>query len=315
MAEDWLADVRRYAPDADENVVAAIVRHCGIALQSRDASLVSFSDPAETARVRESFLKKKLGLTHDDAELDAAIASVGERMKADHTKNRVTVYYLLTEHFDLFALFGGTRRGVAGLAAGAAGLAALAPASASAAEAAAPAGRDDDGFLATGCLTLVVGAGAVILAAIVALWADKPAPEAAPAPAAVAAAPAAAPAPAIPEGAGVIASTRADKPMLTVYFDVGKADLHADFAAAAAPLLAYLEANPGASVQISGYNDPTGNAALNAELSKNRAQGVQAGLVDLGLDATRTDLVKPDDTTRTDVTAEEARRVEVTIVD
>ena len=47
MAEDWYADVKKYVPGADTNVVAAIVRYCGIALQNRDSSLVSFSDPAE----------------------------------------------------------------------------------------------------------------------------------------------------------------------------------------------------------------------------------------------------------------------------
>ena len=62
MAQDWLADVRRYDANADEAIVAGIVRHCGIALRSRDASLVSFSDSAETDRVRESFCKKKLAL-------------------------------------------------------------------------------------------------------------------------------------------------------------------------------------------------------------------------------------------------------------
>lgn len=96
---DWAADVKTYAPDADDAVIAGIVRHCGIALQSRDGSLVSFSDKSETDRVRESFLKKKLALTADDASLDAAVAEVGERLKGDRTKNRVTVYYLLAEKF------------------------------------------------------------------------------------------------------------------------------------------------------------------------------------------------------------------------
>lgn len=100
MAEDWLSDVQKYASDADPEHVAGIVRYCGIALRNRDSSLVSFSSPEETARVRNNFLKKKLALDHDDSTLDAAIASVGDRMKADRTKNRVTVYYLLAEHFD-----------------------------------------------------------------------------------------------------------------------------------------------------------------------------------------------------------------------
>jgi hypothetical protein len=105
MAEDWLADVHKYAPAADPEDVAGIVRYCGIALRNRDSSLVSFSSPEETARVRENFLKKKLALDHDDSSLDEAIASIGERMKADRTRNRVTVYYLLAEHFDKLPTF------------------------------------------------------------------------------------------------------------------------------------------------------------------------------------------------------------------
>lgn len=105
MATDWAKHVRKYAPDADEAVIAGIVRHCGIALRNGDSALVSFSDPAELERVRKNFLKKKLGLTHADDALDSAIATVGARMKSDRSKNRVTVYYLLAEaqgKLDLF---------------------------------------------------------------------------------------------------------------------------------------------------------------------------------------------------------------------
>ncbi|MFZ4748822.1 MAG: DUF2853 family protein, partial [Sphingomonas sp.] len=88
MAKDWASDVRKYAPDADDGVIAGIVRYCGIALQNVDSSLVAFSDPEELARVRNNFLKKKCGLTDPDDVLDAAIAEVGDRMRADRTKNR-----------------------------------------------------------------------------------------------------------------------------------------------------------------------------------------------------------------------------------
>lgn len=103
--QDWLADVLRYAPNANGDAVAGIVRHCGIALRNRDSSMVSFSDPKELGRVRDRFLKKKLALDHSDGELDQAIAGVGNAMKADRTKNRVTVYYLLADHFDKLAMF------------------------------------------------------------------------------------------------------------------------------------------------------------------------------------------------------------------
>lgn len=105
MAEDWAVDVKKYVPAADAGVIAGIVRYCGIALQSRDASLVAFSDKEEIARVRNNFLKKKLALTQPDAELDKAIAAVGDRMKTDRTKNRVTVYYLLADHFGKLSAF------------------------------------------------------------------------------------------------------------------------------------------------------------------------------------------------------------------
>ncbi len=96
MAEDWAVDVKKYVPDANEKAIAGIVRHCGIALHNRDSSLVAFSDKEEVNRVKDHFLKKKLALTLPDAEIDQALHAVGEKMKADHSKNRVTVYYLLS---------------------------------------------------------------------------------------------------------------------------------------------------------------------------------------------------------------------------
>lgn len=106
MAQDWLENVRQYVPDCDEAAVAGIVRYCGIALQTRDSSLVSFGDAAEVGRVRDNFLRKKLGRTESDADLDAAIRAVGETMKDESFRSRVTVYYLLAQRFDQLSAFG-----------------------------------------------------------------------------------------------------------------------------------------------------------------------------------------------------------------
>lgn len=95
----WNENVRKYVTQPDDKAIDGIVRHCGIALQSRDGALVAFSDKEEVARLRESFLKRKLGLTRPDTELDQAIAAVAEQMKGDRAKDRVTVYYLLADHF------------------------------------------------------------------------------------------------------------------------------------------------------------------------------------------------------------------------
>lgn len=367
MAEDWLADVRKYVADADEAVVSKIVAYLGIALRNRDSSLVSFSDPKETDRVRENFLKKKLGLTDDDATLDAAIAGVGERMKEDRTKNRVTVYYLLAQHFGLLSLFGGAA-GAAGAAAGlaavgglngdadrdndtasavplaAAGLAgasaipaaAAPPPAASPAPAPAPApaaaspqtaysGGDGEseksgGMGWLGWLLLLLVLAALLFfglrycskqEAAVAPATDQAAISETVAPAEGTAVPA--PAAAIPEGAGVVAADREGKPMLTVYFDTGKSEVSNDLTTAAASVKAYLGSNPAATLAVSGYNDPTGNAAANAELSKNRAQSVKAALEKLGIAADKVVLEKPAETTTTGADNSAARRVEVTV--
>ncbi|MCB1526522.1 MAG: DUF2853 family protein [Hyphomicrobiaceae bacterium] len=98
MSTDHIDDVKRYASGANEKAVAGIVKHLGIALKSKDASLVSCSSKEELARVHESWCKKKLGQA-DDAAIDAAIKEVCEKMKADKQKKRVTFYYLLAEKF------------------------------------------------------------------------------------------------------------------------------------------------------------------------------------------------------------------------
>ena len=73
---DYSADVAKYTSNVNEAAVKAIVKYCGIALQNRDSSLVSGSDPKELATVRDGFAAKKLGLTAEAA--DAGIAKVAE---------------------------------------------------------------------------------------------------------------------------------------------------------------------------------------------------------------------------------------------
>ncbi len=354
--KDWAADVKRYVPDADERVITKIVNYCGIALRSRDASMVSFTDKAETDRVREKFCKKKLALEDPDDVIDAAIAKVGERMSDTNFRNRVTVYYLLAEHFDKLALFGGASA-AAGTsatvvpivplaavgaaeaapapapaeapAAAPAAVAAPAPASAPAAlppgtrgvytlRSTAPAGSGGagDGFagiaMAAFAGMAVIMIGAAIAGSYIAGRFDRdppPPPAAAPAPVE----PAAPVAPVIPEGAGIVSEVVEGRPKVSVYFDVAKTDIAPDFAAAVAPVKAWLDANPADRVQLSGFSDPTGDAAANAELAKSRAQAVSAALTEQGVAADRVDLVKPEDSSDEAVDLAGARRVEITV--
>lgn len=94
---EYLEKVKKYVSSPDEAAVDGIVKHLGIALRSKDASLVSCSSKDELARVRDSWLKKKLALEGSDEELDKSIKEICEKVKADRQKDRVTFYYLLAE--------------------------------------------------------------------------------------------------------------------------------------------------------------------------------------------------------------------------
>jgi len=73
MAQDWTADVKKYVSSADDGAIKGIIKHCGIALKNKDSSFVSCTDKSERDRVRDSFLKKKLGLQESDGDLDKAV--------------------------------------------------------------------------------------------------------------------------------------------------------------------------------------------------------------------------------------------------
>ena len=56
---EYLEDVQRYDSGANDETVAKIVKHLGIALRGRDSSLVSCTDTSELDRVREKWSMKK----------------------------------------------------------------------------------------------------------------------------------------------------------------------------------------------------------------------------------------------------------------
>ena len=292
MAEDWYADVRKYAPGANADVVAAIVRYCGIALQNRDSSLVSFSDAQEVGRVRENYLKKKLGLTNSDAELNQAIADVGDRMKGDPTKNRVTVYYLLADHFRKLSLFGGAdtvaaapgpaaasrpvdvQPSVVGAGAGVGAAAATAQTfAARPAAAAAP---------SSGLMRWLPWLVLLLLVLLLLWWFMGRGPRPTPVVDAPAAPVAAAPA---VEPVAPVVTTPAIVPGLpqNVYFDTGSAVVTSDGTKAITAALDEIKKDAGAKIAITGYTDKTGDQTANEDLAKNRAVAVRDALTAAGI--------------------------------
>jgi outer membrane protein OmpA-like peptidoglycan-associated protein len=123
------------------------------------------------------------------------------------------------------------------------------------------------------------------------------------------------PTPAIPTGSGVLSSMLEGRPVLRVYFDVGKSDVTKDLSNAASGIRDYVGAHPATTVVVAGYNDPTGNAAANAALSKRRAEEVSKALQATGIPAASIKLVKPANTTGTGDTNAQSRRVDVTVTE
>jgi hypothetical protein len=90
---DYSEDVKKYTSNVNAAAVQSIVKYCGIALRGKDSQFVAMTDAAEVKRVVDGFCAKKLGLDAKTAE--EAVLAAGQKMKADKTKHRVTVYYLV----------------------------------------------------------------------------------------------------------------------------------------------------------------------------------------------------------------------------
>ncbi|MDH4416869.1 MAG: OmpA family protein [Acidovorax sp.] len=131
-------------------------------------------------------------------------------------------------------------------------------------------------------------------------------------PAATAVASSAPAAPAADAAAAVAdeASVRVENGVVKFYFATAKADLAGGANEALADVVKGVA--EGKKAVVSGFHDATGDAALNAELAKQRAFAVRDALKALGVAEDKIELKKPEETTASGSNAE-ARRVEVAL--
>jgi hypothetical protein len=92
---DYKENAAKYTGSVNETALRSIIKFCGIALKGEDSQYVSMTDDAEIMRVVNGFAAKKLGI--DEAATRAGLKAVHEKMKAEKSKMRTTVYYLLAE--------------------------------------------------------------------------------------------------------------------------------------------------------------------------------------------------------------------------
>ncbi|WP_062366188.1 OmpA family protein [Variovorax paradoxus] len=112
----------------------------------------------------------------------------------------------------------------------------------------------------------------------------------------------------IPDGASI----RVADGVVNFYFATGSADLAPGAAEALAAVIKGVES--GRKAVVSGFHDTTGDAAINEQLAKKRAETVRDVLVGLGVPAGKVDLQRPAVTAGSGNDAQ-ARRVEVKLVD
>jgi outer membrane protein OmpA-like peptidoglycan-associated protein len=112
----------------------------------------------------------------------------------------------------------------------------------------------------------------------------------------------------IPDGASI----RVANGVVNFYFATGSADLAPGAAEALAAVIKGVES--GRKAVVSGFHDTTGDATVNEQLAKKRAETVRDVLVGLGVPASKVDLQRPEVTAGSGNNAE-ARRVEVKLVD
>ena len=112
----------------------------------------------------------------------------------------------------------------------------------------------------------------------------------------------------IPDGASI----RVVGGVVNFYFATASADLAPGAAEALAVVIKGVES--GHKAVISGFHDTTGDAAINEQLAKKRAEMVRDVLTGLGVPADKVELQKPPVTAGSGNDAE-ARRVEVKLLD
>jgi outer membrane protein OmpA-like peptidoglycan-associated protein len=112
------------------------------------------------------------------------------------------------------------------------------------------------------------------------------------------------------QAAADAASIKVENGVVKFYFASGKTEVASGSKEALADVMKAVAY--GKKAVVSGFNDPTGDAAKNAELSKQRAFAVRDALKAAGVAEDKIELKKPENTNAAGSNAE-ARRVEVTI--
>jgi len=98
--EQYTTEAKKLGLNLSAELIEKVTVRLGPSIYKKDSETIACSQASELDTVKKNFLKKKLGLTIDDATLDAAIQKVCEEMGlSNRNKYRALFYALLTKAF------------------------------------------------------------------------------------------------------------------------------------------------------------------------------------------------------------------------
>ena len=101
IIEAMIAEAKKLNISIADDLIGKVAAGLGPVLYNKDRATVACGQADELETVKTNFLKKKLALTNDDTELDAAIKEVCEQLgKSNKSKYRVHFYALLAMKFN-----------------------------------------------------------------------------------------------------------------------------------------------------------------------------------------------------------------------
>ncbi len=102
----YIENAKKLGLDLSEDLITKVTKGLGPSIHRKDSEVVSCSNKEELERLKNNFLKKKLGLSEDDDVLDKAIKEVCEKMGTSNKKKfRAIFYALLVQKFNKESIY------------------------------------------------------------------------------------------------------------------------------------------------------------------------------------------------------------------
>ncbi len=89
----YQAEAKKLNLGLDDEYIAKICKSLGPAIYRADTEIVACGDKSELDRIRNNYLKKKLGLTDDNAKLDEMIQRVCVKLGTSNRKKYRALFY------------------------------------------------------------------------------------------------------------------------------------------------------------------------------------------------------------------------------